>query len=267
MKNKMGLSTCFYKECTEENWRQAAGAGFTDTELVFTRVLPAELILSKAERAYNVLSACRLHVSSVHLPFNDAWDISALETARRREVLEKLRLLLDWTGKKQIGIAVLHPSFEPVPEGERQERLLRSAESIRELSRYASNQNIRIAVENLPRTCLGNCADEILTLTDDGKSASVCFDVNHLLKETHRDFVKKAGDYFITTHFSDYDRRDEKHWLPGDGCIDWKELMALLEEKQYGGRYLFELNEASSPSLNRVFTPKELADRFREITT
>ena len=78
--------------------------------------------------------------------------------------------------------------------------------------------------------------------------------------------VQKAGEYLITTHLSDYDRRDERHWMPGDGCIDWKELIQLLDEKQYEGRYLFELNEASSPSLNRIFTPKELMDRFMEIT-
>ena len=120
---------------------------------------------------------------------------------------------------------------------------------------------IRIAVEDLPRSCLGNCADELLFLTDYGRHAGICFDVNHLLKESHKEFVEKVGPYIITTHLSDYDRLDEKHW-PGDGCIDWKELKALLDAAGYQGRYLFELGENASPLLGRAFTPKELAERF-----
>ena len=47
----------------------------------------------------------------------------------------------------------------------------------------------------------------------------VCFDTNHLLKESIIDFIYNVGDKIITTHVSDYARENERHWLPGEGVI------------------------------------------------
>lgn len=265
MKNCFGLSTCFYKECTQENWRQAAEAGFTDAELIFSRVMPIEQIVTRADHLHDILTGCGLKVSSVHLPFNDKWDISDLDRERRHKNVEQLKLLLNWTGEKQIGIGVIHASFEPIPDAERPERLLRAAEAIDLLSGHGAGEGVRLAVENLPRSCLGNCADELLLLTDRGTRAGICLDVNHLLKESHREFIEKAGPYLMTTHLSDYDRIDERHWFVGDGCIDWQELRGMLEGAGYEGRYVFELAQNASCVPGFTFTPSDLLRRFREL--
>jgi sugar phosphate isomerase/epimerase len=39
---------------------------------------------------------------------------------------------------------------------------------------------------------------------------------------------------------SDYDFLDEKHYFPGNGLIDWKEVVELLEEAGYEGPFLYE---------------------------
>ena len=62
-----------------------------------------------------------------------------------------------------------------------------------------------------------------------------------LLSEPIKDFVENIGDKFITTHFSDYDFKNERHWLPGEGDIDWVELMETLEKVGYCGPILYEL--------------------------
>ncbi len=266
MINRFGLATCFSKQSTLQKWRDAADAGFQDAEIDVDRTLSVPDICEASQILYMELKDNGLDPTSLHLPFGGMWDISSEEPAIRQKAIKGLKVLLQWVGKMGIGIAVLHPSYEPIPSDRRQSRMEIASESIQVLGRFGEAHGVTLAVENLPRTCLGNCADEIRALVDQGKSASVCFDVNHLLKETHREFIQKAGDYFVTTHLSDYDRVDEKHWLPGDGCIDWEELVQLLEAKHYKGRYLFELNEASSPSLNRIFTPRELMDRFVKLT-
>jgi hypothetical protein len=51
-----------------------------------------------------------------------------------------------------------------------------------------------------------------------------------LLVEHHRDFMAKAAPCIVTTHFSDYDSQNKRHWLPGDGVIDWKELICLFSK-------------------------------------
>lgn len=266
MNNHLALATCFYPASSPDRWKTAAEAGFQDAEIDVNSRADTETIMADSERIYADLKAGGLAPTSFHLPFGVVWDISAEEDDVRENALKELFKLLKWVGDHQIGIAILHPSYEPIADDHRAARLRCAIESIRLLGEEGKKYGVIIAVEDLPRTCLGNCADELLQLIDGGKSAKVCFDVNHLLKESHRDFVEKVGPYIITTHLSDYDRLDEKHWMPGDGCIDWKELKTLLDGVRYEGRFLFELNEKNSPKLGRPFTPQELADRFAELT-
>ena len=225
-----------------------------------------EQIKEKAAAQYGMLISADVCVSSVHLPFGADWDISATDEPRRAHVLQNTQALLDWVGVQGIGIAVLHPSAEPIADDVRAARLARATEAIAQLGAYARDRNVALAVENLPRTCLGNCAREMLLLSDNGKSAAMCFDVNHLLIESHRAYYSQVAPYVITTHLSDYDRIDERHWFPGDGCIDWAELYGLFEAYGYGGRFMFEIGERSSPALGRAFSPSELAQRFWKLT-
>ena len=44
-----------------------------------------------------------------------------------------------------------------------------------------------------------------------------------------------------TTHLSDYDGVDERHWLPGQGVVPWKQVFLGLQKAGYRGPYLFEL--------------------------
>lgn len=266
MENRFGLATCFYPGSSPQLWLGAAEAGFTDGEIdVDSRLSPQEICLA-SQKIYDDLRQGGLDPTSFHLPFGTQWDISSEDRALREKVFLQLMELVRWMGEHRIPIAILHPSYEPIPDAARPARLRWAAESIRRLGEAAGEYGVRLAVEDLPRTCLGNCADELGLLTGEGRYAGICFDVNHLLKESHREFVEKVGRYVITTHLSDYDRTDEKHWMPGDGCIDWQELAALLEGVGYRGRYLFELGENASPSLGRPFTPKELKERFQRLT-
>jgi sugar phosphate isomerase/epimerase len=268
--NKLGLCNRFFREPSVEKWRTAAAAGFTEAELQIRHEMPSEKYHEALEETCRLFEDGGLHVSSLHLPFGPRIDISRInrdsDPAGASDPLEDLKMLLAWAGDKKIPIAVIHPSFEPIEDGERPARLLKAAENIKLLGAYAKTKGVTLAVENLPRTCLGNCAAEMLTLTDHGRNASMCFDVNHLLLESHRDFYSKVAPHVVTTHFSDYDRINERHWFVGDGCIDWIELAGLFKSAGYKGRFIFELDEVSSPKAGRPVTPAELMERFKTIT-
>ena len=260
MKNKLGISSIYFPHSSAQNWRLAAEAGISDAEVsIGARQPVVGRILDECESRYKDMTNGGLKVSSLHLPFNPGWDISALDRAERDMTLQNLKPLLDWAGGKEIGVAILHASSEPIDDDIRKAKLDISCHAVRELSEYAKDIGVRIAVENLPRDCMGNTANEMLMLTGNGEYAGICFDVNHLLIESHREFMHKVGQYVITTHISDYDRVDEQHWVVGDGCIDWKELYGLFIECGYSGRYLFEINEPANGSL---FTLDELVRRF-----
>lgn len=266
MTNKLAVSSNFFKQPSITKWESALLAGITDVELSLSFDLDIELTLGKAHRDYDLLEKSGMTVSSIHLPFGRQWDISMRDNSIYEDVLIKLRALIDWAAKREIGIAVLHASAEPIRDEDRAYRLSNAMEAIEILGAYANDGGVSLAIENLPRTCLGNSAEEMLILTDNGNKAKICFDVNHLFIDSHSKFIQETGPLIITTHFSDYDRIDERHWLVGEGCIDWPELIDMLGQQGYKGRFLFEINELSSPSIGRAVTPKELVERFIEVS-
>jgi len=259
MHHALGLASGFFKEPAVEKWRAALAAGFTDAELGFPWTLPPDEMFGTALRDYAMLQEAGVKVSSAHLPFGARWEPSSLDLAQRKTALERHKGLLDWIGAQGIPLAVLHASWEPIPFGERPARLQAAKESIAAMGAYAKERGVALAIENLPRSCLGNTAAEILALAEG--AAGICFDVNHLLAETHADFLAAAGPRIITTHFSDYDFKDERHWFPGAGGIAWPALLRGLEAAGYAGRYIFELSEDGTPGMGR-FTPTQLAGAF-----
>lgn len=59
-----------------------------------------------------------------------------------------------------------------------------------------------------------------------------------------------------TLHVSDYDGIDEKHWLPGQGIVNWPEVIQALIETGYDGPFMMEVN---------FRTADELVNSFRTI--
>jgi len=258
----LGLASGFFKEPTVEKWRGALAAGFTDAELGFPWTLPPDEMLDDARYNYKILREAGINVSSAHLPFGAWWEPSVLEPAWRDDALRRFKGLLDWIAAQGIPLAVLHASWEPIPVEDRPARLRTAITSIEELGAYAKERGVALAIENLPRTCLGNTAREALALAEG--AAGVCFDVNHLLLESHADFLAAAGPRIVTTHISDYDFENERHWFPGAGGIDWPALLRGLAAVGYTGRYIFELGEDGTPAMGR-FTPAQLAQAFARL--
>jgi len=260
MNYTLGLASGFFKEPTVENWRVAAATGFTDAELDFPWRLQPDAMLEYALHSYSTLREAGVAVTSVHLPFGAWWEPSEPDPAYREDNLRRFKGLLDWTGAQGIPIAVLHASWEPIRAEERAARLETATSAIAELGAYAQARGVALVIENLPRTCLGNTSHEILALAEG--AAGVCFDVNHLLLESHADFLAIAGPRVITAHLSDYDFADERHWFPGAGGIDWPALLRGMEAAGCAGRFIFELGEDGTPAMGR-FTPAQLAAKFR----
>ena len=62
------------------------------------------------------------------------------------------------------------------------------------LAQKAEELGMILAVEDLPRTCLGRNSDEMLELLSADSRLRVCFDTNHLLGEPITDFIKKVNE-------------------------------------------------------------------------
>ncbi len=183
-------------------------------------------------------------VGSVHALFGAPYDFSSLDRAVHRAAMDEARHAVDLAADLGAEIVVLHLSAEPVAPVERPARLDQARTAVRIIAEHARKLTVKLAIELLPRTCLGNASGELLEVLDDcdPRTVGACLDVNHVM---HRylelpDDIRTLGDRLIHLHLSDYDGVDEKHWMPGDGVIDWKELVHALRETGYAGPLHYE---------------------------
>ena len=191
-----------------------------------------------------------LEVCSLHLPFSREISIATLNQEHRSAAIALQRKLIAEASAAGIHRFVLHPSSEPIEDNDRAEAMRLAKEALAELAQWADEHESVICVEDLPRTCLGRTADEMLELLSADERLRVCFDVNHLLTSngsTHAECVQKLGDKIVTLHLSDYDFIDERHFLPGNGLINWNEVITLLEEADYHGPFMYEVSIDKAP--------------------
>lgn len=184
-----------------------------------------------------------IHVSSVHLPFlpYDKLDPTLADAEMQESLVAYQGDLLRASAEAGIPIAVVHPSGEPYGAFERAERMQYAAQALHRLATIAEQCGIKLAIENLPRTCLCNIHEEMTLLMREIPSLYACFDMNHSLRQSNPDFIRALGKRIITVHASDYDMIDERHLLPFLGRNNWHEIMKALEDADYSGIFTYEV--------------------------
>lgn len=181
---------------------------------------------------------------SFHLPFKIhngiSHDISNPELCREAIEDHKRHIRIG----TEIGIKnfVLHPSGTRIPECERAGRIATCKAGLAELVEYAAQYGAVIALENMTHDCLGNTIDEFEDLVRSHPAIRVCFDINHLLHESHAEFIRRLRDRIITTHVSDCDLEIEQHKLPGEGKINFAEVISAFREVGYSGPWVYEVS-------------------------
>ena len=146
-----------------------------------------------------------------------------------------------------------------------------SREAIISLNEECVKLGVKLAVEDLPRTCLCNRSEEMVSLIS-GTGAGAVFDTNHALFEDNAHFIDTltAGGIKIhTLHISDYFRDaagvlDERHVLPGEGINDWHAIFDALVRHGYEGPIMYEV-PARPKTHETPYTFAELADNMRRL--
>ena len=197
----------------------------------------------------------RVKLYSFHLPF---WPFNELDISSKELCSKTVEYFAEFIKKgSEIGIDkyIIHSSGEPINEGDREERMACAKKSLDTLAKIAKEYGSVICVENLPRTCLGRDSNDMLELLSANGDLRACFDTNHLLSESAADFVKSLGDKIVTAHISDYDFKNERHWLPGEGDTNWREMLELFKSINYEGAWLYEINLEAPYTISR---PRDL---------
>lgn len=189
---------------------------------------------------------------SLHLPFLpfDQIDVSAVdETLRTQSVAQNSEII---RRAAAIGIDkfIIHPSGEPIADALRADRMRAAKQSLSELADVCETVGATLCVEDLPRSCLGHSIADMETLLEDPRLAC-CFDTNHITCEQPQEVIRALGRRIVTLHVSDFDFYNERHWLPGEGKIDWHAVTAALRDIGYDGVWMYEVDFACPKTIYR----------------
>ena len=171
--------------------------------------------------------------ASVHLPFygKDIWDPSYLDEDVRKQVVARFIRRIRENAALMAPMVTIHASNEP-PLEEHPQRIGQVCKSIEELLPFAQEMGFVINVEFLPRTCVGNCAEELQQIVShfDASQVGICLDVNHIMNRYKQlpAMIDLLAPRIRSFHISDYDGIDETHWMPGQGIHNWPELMSHI---------------------------------------
>jgi len=239
---KVGMSSCGINGFSIETFENLKKTGIDAVEVSITETNSAMKI--DWQKMKKLSEDTGVELWTAHLPFHpfEVNNIASLDKDVCKKTVETLSEYLKNAASIGIKTGVIHPSGEPIADEDRELSMQHAKECLYELAKVCKREGIVLAIEDLPRTCLGRNSGEVLDLISPDESLMVCFDTNHLLGESIKDFVKAVGSKIRTLHVSDYDRLDERHWLPGEGVIDWVEMMDLLDEINYNGVFMYELS-------------------------
>lgn len=263
---KVGISTCGDKPMTDEAFKYMADSNISAIEIS----LPYDKVKDFDYKNAKTLSGrYGVDIWSYHLPFLpfEEIDPSHLDKNIRDYTVKYFNELIKKGADIGIDKFVIHPSGEPIADSQREERMKCSMESLDKLAETAYECGAVIAVEDLPRTCLGHDSDEILRLISTNDKLRVCFDTNHLLIDDNITFMDNLGDKIVTIHVSDYEFFDECHWLPGEGKVDWVKMIDKFEEIKYNGVWLYEMGFKGERGITRSrdLTYKDFYDNAKAI--
>ncbi len=244
----LGVSLhCLASPCAPEDVAQLAHSAVQTLEL--PPQLPTWPRADELADALKVLFASsHVRAESVHSMFGGVHDISLIDEDARRIGVRSVCNAVDMAADFAARFIVVHASGEPIEGRERAARLGQCRTSLEEIGLYAAAAGVGVAVELLPRTCLGRNAAELLALVGglDSGVFGVCLDTNHNMDRPAElpDVARRIGSRLWELHVSDYDGVDEKHWMPGQGVVDWPALIAALHEIGFDGPFNYECTPA-----------------------
>ncbi len=110
--------------------------------------------------------------------------------------------------------------------------------TMKRCSRIAAEYNLKFVIEPRIGETISN-SDAMLRLIDEvgEDNFGAVLDTGHLhaAKELIPLSIEKLGDRILYVHISDNDGRDNFHWAPGKGTIDWDSIFIGLKRHGFRG--------------------------------
>jgi sugar phosphate isomerase/epimerase len=234
-------STCILGgNLSEETFRAMRAAGIETVEIVYHPRF-AEPQMRRSLAAW--ITAAGLKVQSLHARFGYV-SISALDEKVRAVSLAELLCELEFMCALGGGCFVVHSGGLVLHEEKRPEHFRLCRESLNILADACAARGVRLALEFLPRSCLGNTCDELLQLIEgiDHGTLGVCLDTNHAnIGRDLTEATRALAGKIVAIHVSDNDGLVERHWFPYQGVIDWSAFTEAINASGFDGPCMYEV--------------------------
>ena len=184
---------------------------------------------------------------SVHTPFMDV-NIAALQEKSRLNSIRQIKESIDFANEINAEAVVVHPGLATFLANKYfLDTVYEFAnESIKEIGEYGRDLGVLTTIENMPAFD-GMLYQNMNELND----LLVSLDMSMTLDIGHANHVGYSPDEMIFDsikhiHMHDNFGDDDAHLPFGEGSIDLKSIVNKLEEKNYDGIYIIEVNDTDS---------------------
>ncbi len=232
-----------------------ARAGFKSVEV---STAPRHLDVANSaqvEEAASLLQAAGLRVRSLHAPFGHGVNFTSPAEIERRSALDTLIRAADVLARMHGRLYVVHPGGEDQRWiWDRERRLDLAVHGLRELWQACRDRGLRLVVETpLPHLLGGQVEDFewiLGRLPEEG--TGVCVDTSHAaLGAGVIPLIHRFGPRLMHVQASDNLGTTDDHLPPGEGVLDWCEVVDALRLARYQGTFLLEVS-GSGPLEDRL---------------
>lgn len=191
-------------------------------------------------------------INQVHGPFR--WPICDITVEERAERMEKMKHSIRATALLGCKYWVIHPMM---PFGWEERKMYPDHEQetwninlafFKELLVTAKEHDVIICLENMPMVnfSIGSVQEVYRFVKEmNDEHFKICLDTGHASvypNQSVGDAVRLMGDEIRCLHVHDNNGRNDNHWLPYHGVIDWADFANALKEIDYQGVFSYETN-------------------------
>lgn len=185
--------------------------------------------------APDIVRNAGLHLDNLHAPYagcNALWSDNATE---RLAMIDRHLGWVEDCARHDVPMLVMHVTQGNTVAPPNAHGL----DSMRRIVSAAEKRDLRIAIENTRgEQHIHWILDQI-----DNPALGLCYDSSHdwLYAADPVALLSRWGHRVMTTHLSDTDGRRDRHWLPGEGAVDFERIAAQPAWQQYAGTCLLEV--------------------------
>lgn len=238
----------------------------------FDRIKDVDQLEGKIKELEDLVPSLSMSMVQMHAPYGDLDRLlgSSHEGDRRRGI-DLVRRWLGYANRLGVGILVMHTAIgEQAAQSDFISAVKSNAEAnlkvFSELSRYAKDCGVKVAVENRLETIFGCMMADLLPIVNaDPNNLEICLDTGHTMVNGISPALaaEQARDALIATHVHDNNGYSDQHLPPMMGNIDWVDFMRAIETIHYDKPLIVEIpggNSSLRACDNRLLLTKGAID-------